>query len=125
MLHIAHRAMADVRAMKDIFTLSSLAPLLNKLTLRNRSEVHETWSSKNNDRMISQQLIGRMGKDCTKKMAIRLYENGINYDHLRQGFQNCSLEQKFDKWLQDAVIRLKNWRNRLHHHFSSTVLSSR
>ena len=53
MLHIAHRAMADVRAMKEVFTLSSLAPLLDKLTLRNRSEVHETWSCKNNDRTIS------------------------------------------------------------------------
>ena len=125
MLRIAHRAMADVRAMKDVFTLSSLAPLLDKLTLRNKSEVHETWSCKNNDRMISQQLIGRMGKDCTKKMAIRLHENGISYDHLRQGFQNHSSEQDFDKWLHDAGIRLKNWRKRLYHHFSSTVISSR
>ena len=88
MLRIAHRAMADVRAMKDVFTSSNLAPLLAKLTLRSKSEVHKAWSSKNNDRAISQQLIGKMGKDCTKKMAIRLHENGITYDHLHQGFQN-------------------------------------
>ena len=125
MPHIAHRTLADLRAMKDMFTLSSLAPLLDKLTLRNISEVHKTWSSKNNNRMISQQLIRRMGMDCIKKMAIRLYESEISYDHLCQGFQNCFSEQEFDKWLQDTGIRLKNWRNRLHHHFFSTFLSSR
>ena len=125
MLHIAHRAMANVRAMKDVFTSSNLAPLLAKLTLRSKSEVYKAWSSKNNDRAISQQLIGKMGKDCTKKMAIRLHENGITYDHLHQGFQNCSSEQEFDKWLHNEGVRLKNWRKRLHHHFSSTVPSSR
>ena len=125
MLHIAHCAMADVRAMKDVFTSSNLAPLLAKLTLRSKSDIHKAWSSKNHDHTISQQLIGKMGKDLTKKMAIRLHENGITYDHLRQGFQNCSSEQEFDKWLHNAGIRLKNWRKRLHHHFSSTVPSSR
>ena len=125
MLRIAHRAMADVRAMKNLFTLSSLAVLFDKLTLRNKSEVHETWSCKNNDHTILQQLIGKMGKDCTKKIAIRLHENSINYDHLCQGFQNYSSEQDFDKWLHNAGIRLKNWRKRLYHHFSSTVICSR
>ena len=72
---------------KGKFTSSNLAPLLGKLTLRSKSEVHEAWSSKNNDCAILQQLIGKVGKDCTKKMAIRLHENGITYDHLHHGFQ--------------------------------------
>ena len=55
MLHIAHCAMADVRAMKDVFTLSSLAPLL---TLRNRSSRNvEQQEQRSYD---SQQLIKRI-----------------------------------------------------------------
>ena len=95
---------------------------LHDISTDNRSKA---WSSKNNDCAISQQLIGKMGKDCTKKTAIRLHENGITYDHLHWGFKNCSSEQEFDKWLHNEGIRLKNWRKILHHHFSSTVPYSR
>ena len=49
----------------------NLAPLLAKLTLWSKSKVHKVWSNKNHNRTISQQLIRKMGKDCTKKMVIR------------------------------------------------------
>ena len=39
---VAHRAMADVRAMKQIFT----SALLARLTLHNKAELHKTWSDK-------------------------------------------------------------------------------
>ena len=79
---VAHRAMADVQAMKEIFASSKLEPLLARLTLHSKSEIYKTWSSKNNKCIISQQLIRRLGMDCTKKMAIRLHEEGITYDSL-------------------------------------------
>ena len=51
--------------MKEIFTSATLEPVLAWLTLRNKAELHNTWSEKNNDGIVSQQLIGKMGKDCT------------------------------------------------------------
>lgn len=122
---VAHRAMADVRAMKEVFASSKLEPLLARLTLRSKSEIYKSWSSKNNERTISQQLIGRLGKDCTKKMAIRLHEDGITYDSLQTAFQHCSSEQEFDKWLHNAGVRLKNWRKKICHHFFCTLPPSR
>ena len=115
---VAHHAMADVRAMKEVFASSKLEPLLARLTLRKKARFTiKSWSSKNNERTISQQLIGRLGKDCTKKMAIRLHEDRITYDTLQMAFQHCSSEQEFNKWLHNAGVRLKNWRKKICHHF--------
>ena len=60
--------------MKEMFTSSNLSPLLAKLTLQSKSEVHKAWSSKNNNRATLQRLIRKMGKDSTKKMVIRLHK---------------------------------------------------
>ena len=96
--------MKDVRAMKKIFTSTMLEPVLAQLTLRNKAELHKTWSDKNSDRLVSQQLIRKMGKDCSKKMAVRLNDMGVSYDQLQQGFKDCSTEEEFHQWLRESGV---------------------
>lgn len=102
---VVHCAKADVQGMKEAFASSKLEPLLTRLTLHSKSKINKTWSSKNNKHKISQQLFEWLGKDCTKKI-IRFYEDGITYDSFHHGFQHCSLEQEFKKWLQNTGVLL-------------------
>ena len=112
--------MADVRAMKDMFTSSSLAPLLDKLTLHNKSGVHEMWSGKSNDSMLSQQLIRRIGQFSfmkTESVAI-IFSRASKIVLWSRSATNGYIMQESDS---RTGLKIK----RLHHHFSSTAFCSR
>ena len=110
--------MKDLKNLKQVFTTTTLSPILANLTLRSKREVWEKWHKKWKERLISQPYIIRMGSFCSIKMAVCLHDRGITYDRLYATFVNSNSEEEFDEWMQSAGIRLKRWRDNIENYFS-------
>ena len=104
--------MEDVRAMKKVFTTTTLKPILTNLTMRMKEAIEKNWIGKCNDRLISQQYIAKMGKKCSEKLAFCLHEKGVTYNQLHEAFLTYSIKH-FDEWMKKVGVRLKQL------HFSS------
>ena len=109
--------MADVWNIKHIFMTTMLRPILTNLMVRTKEETWKNSSKRWSDRRISQPYIVKMGKMCSIRLALCLHEKGITYDQLCAVFVISSSEE-FDKWLKEAGVRLKKWRDNIKNHFS-------
>ena len=125
--YTAHRAMKDVKAMQAMFTSNLLKKVLPESTIRNHTQIISYWQEKSREWLGAQQFVTDMGRDCTKTMAVRLNENGVTYDKLRDAFEkfNCN-EASFHEHLQVAGVTRRAWRSEIWLHFqgNSCLLSS-
>ena len=114
----AHRALEDVKAMRQIFTTDTMNPVLSQLTIRNSRQITDQWQAKRNEWVAAQQFVVHFGRDCSKTMAIRLKEWNITYDELKSFFSEYNTSEAFDDQLRQRGIHRKAWRNKIWLHFS-------
>ena len=109
--------MEDIQALKQVFTTTSLTPILKKLTIKTKEEIWKKWYEKWYARLISQPYIAKMGKYCSQSLAMCLHNKGITYDQLRAACVAYNSEE-CDMWMKGEGIKLKKWRNNIQDHFS-------
>ena len=115
---IAHRAMADVKAMEAVFSSDLMKDVLSKLSIQTHAQIVTYWQQKSKEWLSAQQFVTHMGRDCTRTMAVRLNEWGLRYDDLRDIFDNYKTDEaSFHSHLLEAGVARRPWRSKLWQHF--------
>ena len=110
--------MEDVKAIVAVFSSDLLKTVLSQITVRSQAQILSYWQDKSKEWLDAQQFVTKMGKECTKTMAIRLNESGLTYDKLRGIFdEHKADEASFHHHLIEAGVTRKTWRSKLWHHF--------
>lgn len=111
--------MEDVKAMQAVFSKDTMKPVLSQLSLRTHGQIVAYWQERSKEWLSAQQFVTRMGRDCTRTMAVRLNEWNITYENLQETFdEHMRDEESFNKHLCDAGVTRKAWRSKIWFHFS-------
>ena len=106
--------MEDIQALKQIFTVPALAPVLAHLTIRTKVKIHEKWFKK----WVSKPYIDKMGRNCSESMAVSLSKNEVSYELMEKVFLSYNTNpEEYDKWLKEKGVKLKKWRSNIQNHF--------
>ena len=106
--------MEDIQAMKQVFTTTTLTPILKNLTIKTKEEIWKKWYEKWYARHISQ--LDEMGHYCSECLPMCLNKE-ITYDQLKAAAVAYSPEE-YDKWMKGKGIWLKKCRDNIQNHFS-------
>jgi len=118
---IAHRAMTDVTAAVQLFTTTTLQPVLPELITRSKGYIVSTWKRNHVAWFSSKEIITAIAK-CTKTMAHRLKEAHFTYNSLQLTFDSCNTFEEFDVILKASPRIMKWWHLDLWDHFSGKTM---
>ena len=104
--------MEDLQALRRVFTVPALAPVLAHLTIKPKIKIREKWYKK----WVSRPYIDKMGSNCTESMAVSLSKNKVSYEVMEKAFATCSPEE-FDTWLKKKGVKQKKQRSKIQDHF--------
>jgi hypothetical protein len=112
--NVAHRALPDVEAMENLFTLTPLHSLLPSLSLRTPQQQLHQWTVQKKKRSEIQKLVSFFGSKITKAHAGQLLERGITPHDLEQLKLQAETSEVFADMLKSNLgIRSKVLRQRL------------
>lgn len=110
----AHRALADVHAMKEVFTHPSMRHCLSKLQPNPSSQQLKSWDKQKRLHHRTTSLISSLGKpSITAPQAKRIDTVGLSYAGLVKILSEAKGEEDFSSILKSKGINSKPLRAKL------------